>query len=426
METTNIINNKEKFILLAEGNTSALTNFLPEVVTAAKEALNTLELPTTRNEEWRYTRTTKLANEDWTYAAPAEHNSVLVPQIEDHNASQIVFVNGVFNSELSNIKEEKGVGVSTEQPSSSAFFAKFNIPSPANFFEAFQRSTSSALLTIHVSKNHVAETPIHIVHICNAENIIATPSIFVLLENSAAIDITESFHGVDSSKSLTIRGLYAQIEENARLEYNKIQVESDAQYAIHSDLIRVETNGYSNFNTLTIDGGWIRNDLRIDLNGQNIETHLSGFYLPRRKQLIDNHTKVDHLFPHCESNELYKGILFDQSSGVFNGKVFVRKDAQKTNAYQTNANILASDDAQMNSKPELEIYADDVKCSHGSTTGQIDDEAMFYLRARGMSQDNARKLLTTAFINDVIEKVSNKAVKQHVLMALADKGLLYI
>jgi Fe-S cluster assembly protein SufD len=126
------------------------------------------------------------------------------------------------------------------------------------------------------------------------------------------------------------------------------------------------------------------------------------------------------------SNELYKGILFDQSTGVFNGKVYVRKDAQKTNAYQTNANILASDDATMNTKPELEIYADDVKCSHGTTTGQLDEQAMFYLRARGMSPDSARKLLTTAFINDVLNKVENKIVRQYVIDALVQKGLLYI
>ncbi|MEZ4800604.1 MAG: Fe-S cluster assembly protein SufD [Flavobacteriales bacterium] len=282
------------------------------------------------------------------------------------------------------------------------------------------------MVAIHVAKNKIAETPIHIIHYCDDEHALSTPSVFVALEQSASIDITETFHGNADAKSLTIRGLYAQVNENARLEYTKIQAENDNQFTIHSDNLRVETNGYSNFNTLTIDGGWVRNDLRIDLNGQNIEAHLSGFYLPRNKQMIDNHTKVDHKYAHCESNELYKGILFDQSSGVFNGKVFVYKDAQKTNAYQNNANILASDDAQMNTKPELEIYADDVKCSHGTTTGQIDESAMFYLRARGMSEDSARKLLTTAFINDVIEKVANKAVKAHVLEALSNKGLLYI
>jgi Fe-S cluster assembly protein SufD len=165
--------------------------------------------------------------------------------------------------------------------------------------------------------------------------------------------------------------------------------------------------------------------LRISLDGQNIEANLNGFYLPRGSQLIDNHTKVDHRFPHCNSNELYKGILFDQSQGVFNGKVYVRKDAQKTNAYQNNANVLVGEDAQMNTKPELEIYADDVKCSHGTTTGQIDESAMFYLRARGLSEDSARKLLTTAFINDVLNKVENETVRTHIIEVLSQKGLLY-
>ena len=170
-------------------------------------------------------------------------------------------------------------------------------------------------------------------------------------------------------------------------------------------------NSTATVNTITLDGGLVRNDLRFDVNGSNCTTNLYGLYPLRGKQHVDNHTVVDHKVPHCESNEHYKGILNDQSTGVFNGKVFVRQDAQKTNAFQSNQNILLTDTADMNSKPELEIYADDVKCSHGSTTGQFDEEAVFYLRSRGIGEENARKLLIQAFADDVLDNVSNEALR---------------
>jgi Fe-S cluster assembly protein SufD len=156
------------------------------------------------------------------------------------------------------------------------------------------------------------------------------------------------------------------------------------------------------------------------VDGENCETHLNGTYLPKEGQLIDNHTVVDHLQPNCNSNELYKGVLNGKSIGVFNGKVFVRPNAQKINAFQSNANVLISDDASMNSKPELEIYADDVKCSHGSTTGQMDDEAIFYLRARGLSEKSAKALMTQAFIGDVLNKIDNEEILDYVQSKLGE------
>jgi Fe-S cluster assembly protein SufD len=165
-------------------------------------------------------------------------------------------------------------------------------------------------------------------------------------------------------------------------------------------------------NTFTLSGLWTRNNTTIRLDGEHNECNLNGFYIPNQREHIDNHTIIDHEQPNCQSNELYRGVLLDKSTGVFNGKVFVRQDAQKTNAFQSNGNIVVSDAATMNSKPELEIYADDVKCSHGSTTGQLDDEAMFYLQARGLSKDSARKLLINAFAEDVLEKLVNPELRE--------------
>jgi Fe-S cluster assembly protein SufD len=216
-----------------------------------------------------------------------------------------------------------------------------------------------------------------------------------------------------------------QVQDNAHVHWDKIQLETDAQFLMNEENVRIENNGRFTINTLTVDGGWVRNALNIALDGQNIEANLHGFYMPRRKQFVDNHTKVDHRLPHCNSNELYKGVLNDQSTGVFNGKVYVHIDAQKTNAFQSCGNILLSDDAQMNTKPELEIYADDVKCSHGTTTGQLDEEALFYLKSRGLGEDNARRLLTSAFIGDVLAKIQNEAIRDYVTHQLTQRELLF-
>ena len=191
---------------------------------------------------------------------------------------------------------------------------------------------------------------------------------------------------------------------------NKLQVESGTDFHLSREAVKQEKNSNFTLNTLTFNGNFVRNDVNVLVNGQNVETNLNGAYLVRNNQLVDNHTVVDHLVANCQSNELYKGVLYDKSTAVFNGKVFVRPDAQKINAFQSNGNVLLSDDASVNSKPELEIYADDVKCSHGSTTGQLDENAVFYLRARGLSEKSAKELLVSAFISDVLNKIENEEV----------------
>jgi Fe-S cluster assembly protein SufD len=173
--------------------------------------------------------------------------------------------------------------------------------------------------------------------------------------------------------------------------------------------------------TVSVNGGFIRNNLNIKLNGEHCDAHMYGVYLPNGKQHIDNHTVVDHAKPNAESTELYKGILADRSTGVFNGKIFVREDAQKTNAYQSCRNVVLSDDATMNTKPQLEIWADDVKCSHGTTTGKLDDEALFYMQARGIRKEAALALLMFAFAEDVVEKIRIPAIKEYLEGLIEEK-----
>jgi Fe-S cluster assembly protein SufD len=191
------------------------------------------------------------------------------------------------------------------------------------------------------------------------------------------------------------------------LEFNIVQ-EIASGNLVNTTEVHCQRDSNFTTNTFQLSGKLLRNNLNVRLKGENCETHLNGFYMLNGTELFDNHTLVDHLVPNCQSNEVYRGILAGKSTGVFNGKVFVHRDAQKTNGYQQNNNILLSDDATMNSKPELEIYADDVKCSHGSTTGQLDDDAIFYLRARGLDEFGAIALLLTAFASEVLKNVSNE------------------
>ena len=202
---------------------------------------------------------------------------------------------------------------------------------------------------------------------------------------------------------------------------DKIQAEGAGDFHIGTEQVIQERDSTFTLTTSTFSGSIVRNNVQVQVIGENAETNLFGTYLLNDKQVVDNHTTVDHKVAHCISNELYKGVLDDASTGVFNGKVFVRQDAQKINAFQSNANVLLSDNASMNSKPELEIYADDVKCSHGSTTGQIDEEAIFYLRARGISEKSAKSLLLHGFIGDVLDKFTSEAVKEKVTTLVNNK-----
>jgi Fe-S cluster assembly protein SufD len=201
-------------------------------------------------------------------------------------------------------------------------------------------------------------------------------------------------------------------EEGALLDHYKLQRES--RRALHFETVQVRQGRSSKFfsNNITLGGGWVRNEIGVRLTGEGGECTLNGLYFGSDHQLIDNHTMIDHAMPHCASHELYKGILDGKAHGVFNGKIFVRQDAQKTDAKQTNKTLLLSDDAIINTKPQLEIYADDVKCTHGATVGQLSAEAIFYLRTRGIGLQEARSLLTYAFANDVVDRVQIEPLRR--------------
>lgn len=351
------------------------------------------------------------------------HNDITPIKIDE--AINLVVVNGNYNKDLS----EKMI------------IKRFNIV-PFNELQmaeksrlsSLAKSSSDALIALNtlfsgngfyleVEKDTVIPMPIHIIYVSTGNNNCFTNTRnFIDIKDNSEITIVESFYNLGSSKVFSNYVSEKLLGENAKLKCFTIQNEGNLSYSVNTN--QVKTNRYSNYSntTITLSGELVRNNHNVVLAAPNCEAHLNGLFITNGNQLVDNHTLIDHQMPNCESHELYKGIAKDKSTGVFNGKIFVRQDAQKTNAYQSSKNILLSDDATINTKPQLEIYADDVKCSHGTSTGKVDEESLFYLKARGIGDLSARKLLLRAFAQELIDKIEIPSLQERVLH-LFDKAL---
>ena len=383
----------------------------------AEQTLATLDFPTTRIEDWKYTRVTKISGKTF-QVAPG--NITTLPALPVANAINIVFVNGVYSAALSTTELPAGLTITIGSAIANENFGAI-ASVERSVFSAINAVYATDAVHIDIAKNAVIEPSIQIVHIQQGELTISNTRVLITANVFSKAHVVEAFLSVDAKDSFTNVITEVVVADNAYLHIDKIQNEEEETFALHQDHVKQAKDSNFTINTITLNGGWVRNNLNIDVEGQNCETHLNGSFVLKGTQHVDNHTCVDHKVANCESNELYKGVMDDQSTAVFNGKVFVRKDAQKINAYQSNGNVLLSDNATVNTKPELEIYADDVKCSHGTTTGQLDDEAIYYLRARGISERSAKALMVTAFIGDVIEKIENEEVLEYVHTSLHNR-----
>lgn len=379
--------------------------------------LSQMDFPTSRTENWKYTRVNKIVNSNFAiqqYSEKIDLTPYLIPELDCHT---MVFVNGFYRVDLSCSTNEAGLELMPISEVQSDFFEKSygsitDIKSET--FATLNSSFPSDGVSIFVKKNVQVSKPIHVMFLSTGEDVISQPRNLIVTEQGAKLEVIFSEFSLDESKTFSNGVTEVIVGDNASVSVELIQKQNNTSFLLNQTDVSQGNDSRFMINTLSVEGAWIRNNLNIKVAGQNCETHLNGTYAPKGKSHIDNHTVVDHLVPHCESHELYKGIVYDQATAVFNGKVFVRPDAQQTNAYQQNANILMSDSATVDSKPELEIYADDVKCSHGSTIGQFDENALFYLMARGISKENAKKLLVNAFVGDVIGKISNLKVRKYV------------
>ena len=396
--------------IVAELKPTSTFSFKPN-----KHSVSDFALPTTRLESWKYTRVGAI-DSTW---KQAERNESIVP-LENGIRIENGFIT-LPSTSIAGIQLTLGKDLSAAQQ--ETILSLLSKENRTDIFDAISENASNDLVLIEVEKGKLVEDVLAI-ELGNSLNMcMSAPYVFIVSKENSVAKITVDFKG-ESEQSFHLVNVYAQVEASAQLEIHQLQNTSKKECVLLRESISQAEKSVFKITTVTASGTWVRNELNIRIEGQHCETFLSGAYFPKQDQLIDNHTFVDHQVANCYSNELYKGVLFDNGIGVFNGKVYVHVDAQKTNAYQSNANIMMSDNASMFTKPELEIYADDVKCSHGSTTGQFNEEALFYLRARGLSEESAKRLLVSAFTSDVMNRISIPSWKEYVLATLIQNEII--
>jgi Fe-S cluster assembly protein SufD len=398
---------------------------------AAIHRFEELGFPTTRNEEWKYSNVKELIGE--TYHFNADSSLQLTDlqdlRIPEQVANILYFVNGQYKPELSSIvsSTDKIIIDSLQNAYKqnpelvNRYFNELTDDSEA--FTALNTAFTLDGLFIHVPANQVVEQPVILRFISDAreENVASQPRNIIVVGQNAQVKVAEAFRTLGEQRSFTNAVTEIFVEQDAHVEYYKVQNESENAYHVGTTQVNMKDKSHFYAGTVTLNGKFTRNNLNIALDGEYCDAHMYGLYFPDGSQHVDNHTVADHRKPNSESNELYKGILRDKSKGVFNGKIFVREDAQKTNAFQSCKNIVLSTEASMNTKPQLEIYADDVKCSHGTTTGQIDEEALFYMRSRGISKNEAMSLLMYAFCADVISQIKIDSIREYLENVIAEK-----
>jgi Fe-S cluster assembly protein SufD len=418
------------------GGQATESNSLRQARQSAFERFKELGFPTIKNEDWKYTNISRFLKDEFEIAgagSPAvQPDPVVLEQaaIDSLDCYKIVLVNGSW---------QKGAGESypaglqlftvAEAKQDPAFSGHFERSGEfeKNHFTALNAALYTDGLFIRVDAGTSPDKPLHIVHVYTSDhNLLVQPRHVVLVNRNASLSVIESVVSGDGAaagaKILVNSLMEVIIQPDARMNHTIIQTSGKTTRLIQHITVRQKRQSvYNNF-TFTLPGAdLVRNELTVRLEEEHTESHLYGLYLLGGQQLVDNHTLVDHQKPSCQSNELYKGVLLERSVGVFNGKVYVHKDAQKTNAFQQNNNLVISKKATINSKPQLEIFADDVKCSHGSTVGQFSEEALFYLRARGIGEETAKGLLINAFAFDITEKIGIPALRTHINRLIEDQ-----
>ncbi len=383
-----------------------------------------LGFPTPRNEEWKYTNLAPLLAHKFQVAMePVKLTKTLLNNyiFDEVDKNVLVFVNGHFSEELSTF--DAGLrGVVVESLRTALLHRSEIVQKHLGRYATFEKEAFTALNTaftydgalLYVPEGTIIEDPIHFVNVSGSTDaeIVSHPRNLFVVGKGSQIKILDSYHYLSENTYFNNIVTEVLVDENAVVDHIKIQEESKGAFHIATTQVQQERSSVYTSINIDLGGALVRNNLSVLLNGENCETHLFGFYFGEGTQHIDNHTFMDHAKPHCFSNELYKGILGGKARGVFNGKIMVRPNAQKTNALQSNKTLLLSDEAAINAKPQLEIFADDVKCTHGATIGQVDEEAMFYLRSRGISEEMVSAMLRFAFAADVFEKIEIEPVRE--------------
>jgi Fe-S cluster assembly protein SufD len=416
---------KEKYRQLQSNNGSSP---LTSIEQNAFNTFSSLGVPTVKHEEWKYTRIGSVLNKEYAFNpesiasafSSADLDPVRLPGHED--ANELVFVNGLYSDRLSTIRSGELTVLSLEEAANNEYktIIDLHLGHSAKYIKDGIHALNTAFLQegvfVYVRKGAIVEHPVYIYNVMDARsaNLLSQPRTLVYVGENAQVQFAETYATVGTCESFTNQVTEIVVEKDAVVEYYKIQNDSSHSSQVNTTHFRQIGKSLVNTVTVSLSGGIVRNNLNIAMEAEHCESHFYGLYFLNGKTHVDNHTVVDNVKPHCYSNELYKGVVDDEAIAVFNGKIFVQRDAQKTNAYQSNKNILLSDSATVNTKPQLEIFADDVKCSHGCTVGQLDEEGMFYLRSRGISEKTAKSLLVHAFAIDILEHIKPEPIREYV------------
>lgn len=390
--------------------------------------------PTTRDEDWKYTRINQIEKKDWQFSGKTcvglDPEDLDAYVFERKNSHVLVFVNGWFQPQLSTKHElPEGVKLASlaAQIADNADELKPHLGKVArnnNGFMALNTAFSNDGIYLHVAQNVTLDKPVQLVFIATHQSdpVFTNTRNLVVIERGADAQVVETYGFIGGEpENFTNAITEAVVAEGARLYHYIAQRESEKSYHVGTVSATVAKDGHFEQSAIATGGRLMRTDINVALTEPGAHSTLNGLYLPHKRQHMDYHTFVDHVAPYCTSEEVYRGVLDDAGRAVFNGKVLVREGAVQTNADQSNKNLLLSKQAEIDTKPQLEIYNDDVKCSHGATIGQLDDLHIFYLRSRGLDEDQARSMLTYAFANEVVNRINLEPLRERMSMAILDR-----
>jgi Fe-S cluster assembly protein SufD len=438
------------FLELEERLAASGPSWLHEIRRAAMQGFAEKGFPTTRQEEWRNTNVAPIAAVPFQPATtPLPPTAAVGAELAKHpladlGCPKLVFINGHFSKQLSNVEAlPKGVragslaeALTRDGETLERHLTRYAADYREHAFVALNTAFLEDGVFVEISKGVVLEKPIYLLYISDASGIptVTYPRNLILAGRESQATIVEAYVGgntgtlagadvdreratgesISAAESVYFTNAVSEVAvgEGAVIGYHRIQQESDKAFHFGRLVFHQERSSNVATHSIATGGGLVREEVKAVLDGEGAEATLAGLYVITGRQHIDNQTTLDHAQPHCSSREVYKGVLDGESSAVFNGKIIVRKDAQKTDSKQSNKNLLLSEKAIIDTKPALEIYADDVKCTHGATIGQIDPEAIFYLRSRGIGRQEARDLLTYAFANDVLERIKYEPLRE--------------
>ena len=376
--------------------------------------------PTTQNEDWKYTNVAAIGKESFEFGA----GTIDAPDLKkftysESAQSQLVFVDGKLNLECSDVSAlPESVFVKTFEEAfrdeTLAEIIKLNLVKAVSYdfngFTALNTAFINEGTIFFVPKNVRIETPIHLLYVSTGSKA-SFPRILIVAENFSEATVIESYARTNETKYLTNSVVEIALADQAKLKHFRVQRESHQAFHVGTTAAQILRGSVYDTTSINLGGAISRHDINVKFNAEGGECFVDGLYMLGGAQHHDTHSLIDHKLPNCLSHQTYKGVLNDKSRGVFNGKVFVRENASGTDAQQSNKNLLLSDEARVDTKPQLEIFNDDVKCAHGATVGQLEEEELFYLLSRGLSEKLARNLLTYGFAEEIINKIELESIK---------------